>query len=182
MQRTSLRYLSMEHVAKEACARGQGWPSVTRARARRQGTGPNFRFPFSPMTDPQTSSGTRLQGEAFMCAKNPTSSAGTHSSGRPASESDIIEVVAAALDGDGGAWRVLTKRYTPLVDSVSRRYRLPFSDTEDVGQVVRLRLFENLARLRDRGPCRGGSRRRPGTKPSVSLPPAGRLSRWTRAS
>jgi RNA polymerase sigma factor (sigma-70 family) len=65
------------------------------------------------------------------------------------SEPDIIEVVAAALEGDGVAWKVLVKRYSPLIDSVSRQYRLSLSDAEEVGQGVWLRLFENLARLRD---------------------------------
>jgi RNA polymerase sigma factor (sigma-70 family) len=43
----------------------------------------------------------------------------------------------------------LVKRYTPLIDSVCAQYRLSFSDAEEVSQVVWLRLFENLARLRD---------------------------------
>jgi len=81
--------------------------------------------------------------------KNPNSVTGPHRSGRPTSGPDIIEVVTAAREGDGWAWTVLVKRYTPLIDSVSRQYRLSISDAEEVSQVVWLRLFENLARLRD---------------------------------
>jgi RNA polymerase sigma factor (sigma-70 family) len=79
--------------------------------------------------------------------KDPSSPAGT--SCRPTSTPSITEVVAAAREGDSAAWKVLVERYTPLINSVSRQYRLTFSDTEEVSQVVWLRLFENLARLRD---------------------------------
>jgi RNA polymerase sigma factor (sigma-70 family) len=79
--------------------------------------------------------------------KDPSSPAGT--SCRPTSTPGITEVVAAAREGDSAAWKVLVERYTPLINSVSRQYRLTFSDTEEVSQVVWLRLFENLARLRD---------------------------------
>ena len=47
------------------------------------------------------------------------------------------------------AGRPVLTAYSPLVDSVTRRYRLSRSDAEDVIQVVWLRLFENLPRLRE---------------------------------
>jgi RNA polymerase sigma factor (sigma-70 family) len=61
----------------------------------------------------------------------------------------LVDLVLAAKKGDGSAWNALVSRYSPLVDSVTRRYRLSGSDAEDVGQVVWLRLFENLPRLRE---------------------------------
>jgi RNA polymerase sigma factor (sigma-70 family) len=62
--------------------------------------------------------------------------------------SPVPELVAAALDGDQQAWNRIVDRYTPLVLSVVRRYRLAGSDAEDVVQTVWLRLVEQLGRIR----------------------------------
>lgn len=70
-------------------------------------------------------------------------------SDRLAGGRDLVELVAAARKGDEGAWNALVSRYTPLVDSVTRHYRMSLADAEDVSQVVWLRLFENLAGLRE---------------------------------
>jgi RNA polymerase sigma factor (sigma-70 family) len=63
--------------------------------------------------------------------------------------SPIPQLVAAALDGDQQSWNRLVDRYTPLVLSVVRRYRLDASDAEDVVQTVWLRLVEQLGRIRE---------------------------------
>lgn len=67
---------------------------------------------------------------------------------REVMERDLIELVEAARQGDGKAWNALVREYAPLVTSVTRQFRLSPSDAEDVGQVVWLRFFENLARVR----------------------------------
>ena len=69
---------------------------------------------------------------------------------RPSTESDLVELILAAQKGDSTAWNALISRYTPLVDSITRRYRLSPSDAEDVSQLVWLRLFDNLNRLREK--------------------------------
>lgn len=61
----------------------------------------------------------------------------------------VPRLVAAALDGDQGAWQELVARYTPLVLSIVRRHRLQGSDAEDVVQTVWLRLVEHLGDLRE---------------------------------
>jgi RNA polymerase sigma factor (sigma-70 family) len=61
----------------------------------------------------------------------------------------LIELVGAARQGDQAAWNALVLRYMTLVQSVTRQYRLSASDAEDVSQSVWLRLFENLAALRE---------------------------------
>jgi len=61
----------------------------------------------------------------------------------------VPALVAAAVDGNSAAWRDLVERYTPLVLSVVRRYRLQGSDADDVVQVVWLRLVEKLSSLRE---------------------------------
>ncbi len=61
----------------------------------------------------------------------------------------IPALVAAAVDGDPVAWNSLVERYTPLVLSVVRRYRLQGSDADDVVQVVWLRLVEKLRDIRE---------------------------------
>nr|WP_208383624.1 sigma-70 family RNA polymerase sigma factor [Modestobacter marinus] len=43
----------------------------------------------------------------------------------------------------------MVDRYLPLVRSVTRAYRLPDRDAEDVGQTVWLRLVEHLASIRE---------------------------------
>ena len=64
-------------------------------------------------------------------------------------DSTLIRLVESAVGGDQRAWRELVQRYTPLVESVLRRYRLSSGDSEDVSQAVWLRLVENLARIRE---------------------------------
>lgn len=61
----------------------------------------------------------------------------------------LIRLVESATSGDQQAWRELVQRYTPLVNSVLRRYQLSQFESEDIGQAVWLRLIENLARIRE---------------------------------
>jgi RNA polymerase sigma factor (sigma-70 family) len=63
--------------------------------------------------------------------------------------SPVEELVAAALAGDVQCWNRLVQRYTPLLLSVVRRFRLDGSDAEDVVQTVWLRLVEQLGRIRE---------------------------------
>jgi len=63
--------------------------------------------------------------------------------------SPVGELVAAALAGDVESWNDLVQRYTPLLLSVVRRFRLDGSDAEDVVQTVWLRLVEQLGRIRE---------------------------------
>ncbi len=64
-------------------------------------------------------------------------------------DSPVGELVAAALAGDVRCWNGLVQRYTPLLLSVVRRFRLDGSDAEDVVQTVWLRLVEQLGRIRE---------------------------------
>jgi RNA polymerase sigma factor (sigma-70 family) len=62
----------------------------------------------------------------------------------------IVELVTRARDGDRQAWDTLVDRYAPLIWAICRRYRLDRADAEDVGQIVWLRLLEQLEKIRDR--------------------------------
>jgi RNA polymerase sigma factor (sigma-70 family) len=64
-------------------------------------------------------------------------------------DSPIAYLIAAAADGNPEAWQQLVDRYSPLVVSVIRRFRLTPTETEDVAQTVWLRLVEHLGRLRE---------------------------------
>lgn len=64
-------------------------------------------------------------------------------------EPTIEAVVCAAADGNEQAWEGIVERYTPLVLSVVRRYRLHSDDVADVVQTVWLRLVERLDSLRE---------------------------------
>ena len=74
--------------------------------------------------------------------------------GRPgtdglASPDPLADLVEAAARGDGNAWEELYERYTPLISSVCRRYRLAGDDADDVSQTVWLGLVQQLHRLRE---------------------------------
>lgn len=68
---------------------------------------------------------------------------------------DVAALVSAAVAGDQVAWDSLVARYTNLLWSVARGYRLETADAADVVQVAWLRLVEHLPTLRD--PERVGS-------------------------
>ena len=63
--------------------------------------------------------------------------------------SEVSRLVLAAASGDGAAWKELVRRFSPLVMAVTRSYRLPAADAQDVSQTVWLRLVEHLANLRE---------------------------------
>ena len=64
-------------------------------------------------------------------------------------EWDLPDLVKASVDHDEDAWNELVRRFAGLVAFVIRRYRLSPADTQDVSQLVWLRLFEHLARIRE---------------------------------
>lgn len=61
----------------------------------------------------------------------------------------VCTLVAAASEGDQAAWNDIVDRYTPLLISVIRRFRLTTNEAEDVAQTVWLRLVEHLDGLRE---------------------------------
>jgi RNA polymerase sigma factor (sigma-70 family) len=64
-------------------------------------------------------------------------------------EPDVVALVQDAVQGDKNAWEELVRRYTPLLMSILRGYRLTNDDLYDVAQTVWLRLVEHLGRLRE---------------------------------
>ncbi|MER6005133.1 sigma-70 family RNA polymerase sigma factor [Nonomuraea angiospora] len=68
---------------------------------------------------------------------------------------DTATLVAAAADGDAGAWKELYQRYSGLVWAVARGYLVNDSDAQDVCQTTWYRFAEHLTRLRE--PERAGS-------------------------
>jgi len=60
---------------------------------------------------------------------------------------DLATLLTAASEGDQEAWNVITDRFTSLLWSVARSYRLGSDDAEDVVQNTWLRLLENLTRI-----------------------------------
>ena len=61
----------------------------------------------------------------------------------------VTDLVTRARNCDQQAWNALVERYAPLIWSICRRHQLSHADTEDVGQVVWLRLVDQLDNLRD---------------------------------
>lgn len=59
------------------------------------------------------------------------------------------QLVTAAAAGDQEAWSALVERYSSLLWSVARSYRLPEADAADVVQTTWLRLVEHLDRIAD---------------------------------
>jgi RNA polymerase sigma factor (sigma-70 family) len=62
-------------------------------------------------------------------------------------DTDAGDLVKAALAGDQASWDELVRRYSGLVWSVTRGYRLGHADAADVFQTTWLRLAEHLGRL-----------------------------------
>lgn len=69
--------------------------------------------------------------------------------GTPPAGATVAGLVAAAAQGDQGAWTEIVARYTRLVWAVTRAHRLGPADAADVTQTVWLRLVEHLGRLRE---------------------------------
>lgn len=61
----------------------------------------------------------------------------------------VTLLVLAAAAGDEHAWHEIVDRYTPLLASVTSRFRLTAGETQDVAQTVWLRLVEHLGNLRE---------------------------------
>ena len=62
---------------------------------------------------------------------------------------DLPALVKASMDHDEEAWDELVRRFAGLVAFVIRRYRLSQTDTQDVSQLVWLRLVEHLDQIRE---------------------------------
>jgi RNA polymerase sigma factor (sigma-70 family) len=60
---------------------------------------------------------------------------------------DIGGAVVAAADGDATAWQILVDRFSGLVWSVTRAYRLANADAADVFQTTWLLLAEHIGRI-----------------------------------
>jgi RNA polymerase sigma factor (sigma-70 family) len=58
-------------------------------------------------------------------------------------------VERAGVDKDEDAWNELVRRFAGLVAFVIRNYRLSSTDTQDVSQLVWLRLVEHLGQIRE---------------------------------
>ena len=67
--------------------------------------------------------------------------------GAPSSTSDLTRLVTSAAAGDENAWVAITDRFSRLVWSVARSYRLSPDDAADAVQNTWLRLLENLGRV-----------------------------------
>lgn len=71
------------------------------------------------------------------------------SAGTATGSSGVAELLARADAGDQTAWSAIVDRYTNLLWSVARAYRLDSADAADVVQTAWLRLVENLGRIHD---------------------------------
>jgi RNA polymerase sigma factor (sigma-70 family) len=61
----------------------------------------------------------------------------------------VADLVTRARKGDQQAWEVLVERYSPLIWSICRHYRLSRADAEDVGQRTWQQLVNHLGAIRD---------------------------------
>jgi len=67
----------------------------------------------------------------------------------PAGAAELERLLAAASEGDDGAWSALGRRFGARVRAVARAHRLTAHDVEDVVQTTWLRLVEHIHRIRD---------------------------------
>ena len=68
---------------------------------------------------------------------------------RPDQESDVAALVRSAADGDQEAWAALVERFSGLVWSVTRGFRLSHHDAAEVSQTTWLQLVEHLHDIRE---------------------------------
>jgi RNA polymerase sigma factor (sigma-70 family) len=61
----------------------------------------------------------------------------------------VPRLAMPARNGDKQAWDAIVERYAPLVWAICRRHRLSHADADDVGQIVWLRLVDQLAAIRE---------------------------------
>ncbi|MEO7059776.1 MAG: sigma-70 family RNA polymerase sigma factor [Lapillicoccus sp.] len=61
----------------------------------------------------------------------------------------LTDLVAAASDGDQAAWNAIVERFSGLLWSIGRSYRLGDDDAADVMQCTWLKLLENLGRIHE---------------------------------
>ena len=73
----------------------------------------------------------------------------TARTGPPRDTTTVTGLVTRAAAGDQHAWNTLVERYSPLIWSICRQYRLDDADAADIGQVVWLHLVDRLDDLRD---------------------------------
>jgi RNA polymerase sigma factor (sigma-70 family) len=67
----------------------------------------------------------------------------------PDNPEEIAQLVKRASAGEREAWDALVRRFNGLIWAIVRQHRLNPTDSQDVTQVVWLRLLENLGSLRD---------------------------------
>lgn len=64
-------------------------------------------------------------------------------------DTEMVDLVRRARDGDAAAWECLVTRFRGLIAAIARSFRLSPSDTADIAQTTWLRLFESIDRVRD---------------------------------
>lgn len=62
---------------------------------------------------------------------------------------EISDLVTGAREGDQGSWSELVERHQPIIDAVTRRYRLGREDAADLSQTVWLQLTCHLDTIRE---------------------------------
>jgi len=60
---------------------------------------------------------------------------------------DLARMVRRAADGDPSAWRGLVDKYSRLIWSITKDYKLVESDAADVFQITWMRLLEHINRI-----------------------------------
>ncbi|PPK96146.1 RNA polymerase sigma factor (sigma-70 family) [Kineococcus xinjiangensis] len=84
-----------------------------------------------------------------MTGGTPTTTTTSTTTGVPSADGTAEPVLAAVRRGAPGAWNRLLEQYRPLVRAVARRQGVSDSDSEDVAQLVWMRLLTGLPGIRD---------------------------------
>lgn len=64
-------------------------------------------------------------------------------------DTELVDLVQRARAGEARAWEDLMYRFGGLIAAITRSFRIPARDAEDVAQTTWLRLFESIHRVRE---------------------------------
>lgn len=91
----------------------------------------------------------RSASQLPLAADSPVNAATARRRTADDAEQALLDLIGSARAGDDRAWERLHARFTPMLRSIARSYRLSSSDIDDAVQTTWLRLLNHIGGLRE---------------------------------